>query len=115
MILHVLVQNLKLQSKTRPLRHLSDSTGIQLTRLFRIINGSELKAKEIEKISRYLNFDVALLPKDCSFELKFISQNWHQISPCLKESLIHFLQEMQQLAEFTCTEHKSQREIVFLS
>lgn len=49
---------LKLYKETFPthrLRETSENTGIQLTRLFRIHNGSEMKLKEYEAFERCLN------------------------------------------------------------
>lgn len=37
------------------LREISEQTGIQMTRVFRILNGSEMKISEFEKFERVIN------------------------------------------------------------
>lgn len=101
MLQTIVLENLKLQAKNQTLRILSDATDIQLTRIFRIINGAPMKANELEQICSYLEFDLALLPKDCSNELKNVARNWHSISPTLQKKFTAFLVEFHQLSEFS--------------
>ena len=50
-----IIQSYKQKFPNHKLRHISEQTSIQITRVFRILNGSEMKISEYEAFQKCLN------------------------------------------------------------
>lgn len=98
----IILHQLKLRSQKNSLRQISESTGIQLTRIFRIINGAPLKEHELHPLCEYLKFDFSFIPKESPEEIqefKKLFENWHRTPPLLKKALLSYLREFHHLCE----------------
>ncbi len=54
---HAIISSYKEKYPTDKLRHISEKTSIQITRVFRILNGSEMKISEYEAFENCLEMD----------------------------------------------------------
>lgn len=98
MLQRLVLGQLKNYAKYDPLRVLSDKTGIQITRVFRILRGAPLKAKELEIIVEFLELKLALLPKNSTFEFDFLCKHWDFFSLSIKKMFIQNLEQLVSLS-----------------
>ena len=88
------------------LKEISERTGIQITRVFRILNGAEMKVTEWERFQKAslsrTNIDsFTLIAKRCSLKL----------SPQRRKHLQAYMEQALSLLDFTVTDSFLQKEL----